>query len=212
MKKIGIFIMFIVLLAVSPVISLAGGIGYAHEDKNLSAEEAPRSASLLKVERLNVAHIDSMLHLDFVINPKKLRPGADRQIVFTPMVVRNLKSGVCDTIVLDSVIVAGRNRYYSHLRKGHLSVGDSVYKAGSKKLIKYSRAIPWPKGMKEGYVFMREQTQDCCRPVKPLCTTPIAQINSIDDLATNNIESIEYIPLRRQHRRAGSARKSICRL
>lgn len=166
--------------------------GYDIAVPDLMSETAAQTPSMLKLQRINVSHVDSSLCVSFDINPQKVHPGSDRQIVFTP-VIKNLETA--DSVVLDPVVIAGRNRYFSHVRKGDVDLGDSIYRAGDKKIIRYARNVPWTEWMETGFILMREETQDCCRPVKPLCNTPIAQINSLENLTTNALDSIYYIPL-----------------
>lgn len=148
--------------------------------------------SLLKMERINISHADTALRISFDINPKNVNPGSDRQVVFTPIVRNDEKT---DSILLDPITVAGRNRYFSHLRKGDITAGKLIYKAGEKNMIEYTRYVPWADWMGKATVTMIEQTQDCCRPVKPLCETPLANISSIESNLTDVIGSIQYIPL-----------------
>ena len=67
-------------------------------------------AAELKVDSIHVSRSDSLLRLDIVIDPHDINPGRDREVVYTP-VVRSASGS--DSIVLPSVTIAGRNRYYS---------------------------------------------------------------------------------------------------
>lgn len=149
--------------------------------------------SLLRVERIEIAHADSLLHISFDIDANRVKPGADRQVRFTPIVKSELNDE--DSVVLTPITFAGRNRYYSHLRDGHIDSGDLIYKAGKKELVEYSRTVAWQPWMDNSFIYMREETQDCCRPVKPLCDTPIANIETPDNNVTNTFEEIDYIAL-----------------
>lgn len=194
MERLRISIVIIGLVVLTSISSMAAGSAKNKIGLHSQSEGLPITNSLLRVDRVNVSHIDTVLCLSFDINLRKVHPGSDRQIVFTP-VIRNLETSATDSIVLDPIIIAGRNRYFSHVRKGDISAGDSIFRAGEKKLIKYARYVPWQEWMNNGLILIREVTQDCCRPLKPLCDTPVAQINTLEDLTTNSIESIEYIPL-----------------
>ena len=149
--------------------------------------------SLLKVERIEVAHIDTLLQVSFDIDPQRVKPGRDYQVMFTPIVKSNLSVG--DSVVLKPVTFAGRNRFYTHLREGDIAAGDLIYQAGKKGLVEYSRFVPWQPWMDNCTVFMREETQNCCKPVSPLCDTPIANIETPEDNVTNAFEEVDYIAL-----------------
>ncbi len=149
--------------------------------------------SLLRVERIEVAHIDTLLQISFDIDPQRVKPGRDYQVMFTPIVKSNLSDE--DSVALKPVTFAGRNRFYTHLREGDIAAGDLIYQAGKKGLVEYSRFVTWQPWMDNCTVYMREETQNCCKPVSPLCDTPIANIDTPDDHVTNALEEIDYIAL-----------------
>ncbi len=158
------------------------------------ASKSVVTPSMLKVEQLEAIHLDSLFQLSFDINPRKVKPGGDLQVMFTP-VVRSLDENIKDSVELTPITLAGRNRYYSHLRDGDIQQGDLIYKAGQKGSIRYFQSVEWQPWMENSEIIMREETQNCCRPVKPLCDTPIAQISSTSDNITHAISSVDYIAL-----------------
>ena len=149
--------------------------------------------SLLRVDRIEVSHIDTLLQISFDIDPQRVKPGRDYQVMFTPIVKSNLSDE--DSVALKPVTFAGRNRFYTHLREGDIAAGDLIYQAGKKGLVEYSRFVTWQPWMDNCTVYMREETQNCCKPVSPLCDTPIANIETPDDHVTNAFEEIDYIAL-----------------
>ena len=149
--------------------------------------------SLLKVERIEVAHIDTLLQISFDIDPHRVKPGRDYQVMFTPIVKSNLSDE--DSVALKPVTFAGRNRFYTHMREGDIASGDLIYQAGKKGLVEYSRSVTWQTWMDNSTVYMREEIQNCCKPVSPLCDTPIANIETPEDNVTNALEEIDYIAL-----------------
>lgn len=175
------------ILAIAATLATSYAVGAS------AANESIVTPSLLKLERINVTHSDSLLTLSFDLKPSRVKPGRDRQVIFTP-IIRSLDVGMKDSIEMDPITVAGRNRYFTYLREGQIAVGDPIYKAGDKGIILYERSVEWQSWMYNSEVFMREEVQDCCRPIKPLCDTPIATIDKLDNI-TNGIEDIEYIAL-----------------
>lgn len=149
--------------------------------------------SLLRVERIEVSHIDTLLQISFDIDPHSVKPGSDRQVMFTP-IVKGLDDAQ-DSIALKPITFAGRNRYYTHLREGDIVAGDLIYQAGKKGLVEYSRSVSWQPWMENCTIYMREETQNCCKPVKPLCDTPIAEITTQEENRTDVFEEIDYIAL-----------------
>ena len=157
------------------------------------AAKSVEMPSLLRVERIEVAHLDTLFQLSFDIDPHRVKPGSDRQVMFTPVVKSNTSDE--DSVMLKPVVFAGRNRYYTHLREGDIAAGDLIYQAGKKGLVEYSRSVAWQPWMDNSTVYMREETQNCCRPVKPLCDTPIANIDTPEENVTNVLEEVDYIAL-----------------
>lgn len=173
---------------------LAVGIAAASASHfDTQAAKSVEMPSLLKVESIEVAHVDTMLHVSFDISPDKVKPGSDYQVKFTPVVKSVLTDN--DSIELEPVTIAGRNRYYSHLRAGDIEAGDLIYQAGKKGLVEYSRYVAWQPWMDYSTIYMREETQNCCRPVKPLCDTPIATITTPERKKTDTFDEISYLAL-----------------
>ncbi len=160
---------------------------------NTAAAKSVEMPSLLKVERIEVLHIDTLLQISFDIDPHRVKPGSDYQVMFTPVVKSN--SSDKDSVVLKHVTFAGRNRYYTHLREGDIAAGDLIYQAGKKGLVEYSRSVTWQPWMDNCTIYMREETQNCCKPIKPLCDTPIATIDTPEEQITDSFEEIDYIAL-----------------
>ncbi|MDE6512034.1 MAG: hypothetical protein K2L00_08090 [Muribaculaceae bacterium] len=159
-----------------------------------SSAQSVDMPSLLRVERIEVAHIDTLLQISFDIDPHRVKPGSDRQVMFTP-IVRSLDADSKDSIALRPVTFAGRNRYYTHLREGDIAAGDLIYQAGQKGQVGYSRSVAWQPWMDNCTIYMREETQNCCKPVKPLCDTPLAKVVTPVPEVDKDIERIDYIAL-----------------
>ena len=74
--------------------------------------------ALLKVNDIKVTRVADELVVALDINPRDVNPGRDKEVTFTP-VVRSANGA--DSLELPSVKIAGRNRYYSHLRNKDLA-------------------------------------------------------------------------------------------
>ena len=196
MKKLSLIIPASAALA-----ALCAPAGSARADEAVEVVEqsavvtAPvETPSMLRVESVEVTHVDSTLNIAFSVNPKRVSPGSDRQVVFTP-IVRSNDPAVTDSIVLPSMTIAGRNRYYSHLRNGDITDGEMIYRAGEPGIVSYAQSLRWQPWMSDSYIYMREETQDCCKPVKPLCDTPVAQIGTLAAAPVKATNSAGYIAL-----------------
>lgn len=160
---------------------------------NKTTSKSDKTTSKFKVEHIKVSHVDSMLHLTFSVNPSRIKPGKDRQVIFTPMVCSREDSS--QMVMLAPMTIAGRNRYYTHLREGNVKYGSSVYKAGSKGVVDYDQYVAWEPWMENSEVIIREQMQNCCRPVRPLTDTPVAHIGITDGERINLADDIDCIAL-----------------
>lgn len=158
-----------------------------------AAARSVETPSLLKVERIEVLHLDTILQLSFDVDPYRVKPGSDRQVMFTP-VIRS-QGASKDSVVLKPLTIAGRNRYFTHLREGDIAAGDLIFQAGKKGRVEYSRSVAWQPWMDNCTIFMREETQNCCRPVSPLCDTPLAEIKTPEPEQVKSIDRIEYVAL-----------------
>lgn len=156
--------------------------------------EATLTPSFLKLERISLSHTDSTLLLSFEIRPEQVRPGRDRQVVFTP-VIRSTGAETQDSVEMKPITLAGRNRYYTRMREGDLELGELTYRAGRKGLIEYNRAVEWQPWMENAELVIREETQNCCKPVKPLCDTPLAKIETSNEDCTPDLTDIDYVAL-----------------
>lgn len=140
----------------------------------LCGSAAQDDASLFKVTKLKVSHHNSELSIAFDVDPRLVKPGRDREVVFTP-VLRSLTSA--DSLELPTVKLAGRNRYYSHLRNGDLADGDKITLAGSNNVVEFREDIPFEQWMTHSRLVMREDVGNCCDAPVPVTTTPVAELN-----------------------------------
>lgn len=132
------------------------------------------TGSLLKVERLNVSRNDTALVIDMVINPDDIHPGRDREVVFTP-VIRSVNGS--DSLELDPMTIAGRNRYLLADRHGFIDAGEPIYMAGKGAPIEYRRSVPYKSWMMRSTLDMREDVANCCDPLDRLADTPLALLD-----------------------------------
>ena len=132
---------------------------------------------LLKVTDINIERLGAdgqRLAVAVTIDPRSVNPGRDREVVFTPVIV---SSNGADTVALDPIRVAGRNRYFSHIRNKDLAPGVKLYRAGSDELIDYRREVTFEPWMMHSKVEMLEEIGHCCDPILPAGDTPLANID-----------------------------------
>jgi len=137
----------------------------------------PASSPLLKVQDIKVVRHGGSLVVALDINPRSVNPGRDREVVFTP-VVRALEGR--DSLVLPSVRVAGRNRYYSHLRNDDLTEGEKVCYAGAKEALEYRQDVSFLPWMVRSRIIMREDVANFCDAPVPQGETPLAELDFVE--------------------------------
>lgn len=130
--------------------------------------------NLLRVSAINVARVDTNLVLSLDINPRTVNPGRDKEVIFTPFVYAD-----SDTVCMPAVRIAGRNRYYSHIRNNDLAKGEKVYDASSAEVIKYRAEVPFRSWMERSQIDVRQTLGNCCKPLRDLENTPVARLDYV---------------------------------
>ena len=138
---------------------------------------ASADGHLLKVTDINIERLGTdgdRLAVAVTSDPRSVDPGRDREVVFTPLII---SSNGADTVALDPIRVAGRNRYFSHIRNKDLPEGVKLHRAGTNELIDYRREVPFLPWMERCHIEMEEQIGHCCDPILPAGDTPLAEID-----------------------------------
>ena len=128
----------------------------------------------LRVRDIKVAREGSELVVALDINPRSVNPGRDREVIFTP-VVRSLDSA--DSLELTPIRIAGRNRYYSHLRNSDLAPGEQLTYGGSPLALRYRAEVPFAGWMERSRVEMRRAVANCCDAPVAEGDTPLAELD-----------------------------------
>ena len=132
--------------------------------------------ALLKVNDIKVTRVADELVVALDINPRDVNPGRDKEVTFTP-VVRSADGA--DSLELPSVKIAGRNRYYSHLRNKDLADGAKVYYSGDRQDIEYRAEVPFLPWMECCQIDMRQDLANCCDSPEAGPETPLARLDYI---------------------------------
>lgn len=130
----------------------------------LCATDALAGESLLRVSDIRVSRNADKLDILLDIDPRRVNPGRDREVIFTPVVVSSTGN---DSVVLPAIRIAGRNRYYSHLRNNNMPEGTRLFSADSRETIQYRHSTPFLPWMERSTIEMRQSTGNCCNPILP---------------------------------------------
>ncbi|MDE5786418.1 MAG: DUF3868 domain-containing protein [Duncaniella sp.] len=121
------------------------------------------------IEKITSSRVDSAYVLMMDVNASAVKPGRDRELMLTPVLRATDGS---DSIALPGVVIAGRNRYFSHLRNKNLPAGDKMLRGGSSEVYNYRFTTPWQPWMNQSEVIFTTTCATCCEAPKPVATTP----------------------------------------
>ncbi len=127
----------------------------------LGIAEASASTGSVTVKSLDIARNDHRLYLtiDFDLSQLKLR--SDEDITLTPVVMTPDSS---ESIVFESVVIAGRTARYRHERHNDLG-GARLYEAGKLDNLRYTATGDDATWLDDAVVKVR-QTEGCCLKIK----------------------------------------------
>lgn len=118
------------------------------------------------------------------LHPENLNIGRDSEEIFIPMIF-SAEGG--DTLVLDTIRICGRNRWFWHLRNGELDnpgVRQSIFRAGQPGVARLESTVELESWMENSEIELLRTKATCCsRPEHQPGTsrrgmTEIARINT----------------------------------
>ena len=109
------------------------------------------------VSDLAVSRSKDKLFVALNIDVSALEIKSNREIILTPSLFT-----AADNLSLPSVTVAGRNRYYHHLRNDSFSGDRRLYRQGDVSVIEYRTVVPYQKWMNTAVVRIGNETCGCC--------------------------------------------------
>lgn len=138
---------FVLSILVAPVLTASS--------KELAPADIRLSDISMTVDEVNN---NVRVRLDLAVEDYKI--GSNREIILTPMLIAD---DMTDSLMLDEIIVAGRNRWYQYLRDGMLDGGDSnIFRAGKKARAHLDAEFPYQTWMANSTLEMRAETANCC--------------------------------------------------
>ncbi len=130
-------------------------------------------ASDITVTGLDARHDGSRLALDFNLDVSKMPTGQNIETRITPVV----KSGN-DSVRLESITLAGRNRLIQAQRTGAINdAGNTYYRSGKQKSFPYSSTTAWEPWMETADIDLVVENLGCCRSRMSLAERPMAKLN-----------------------------------
>lgn len=141
----------------------------------------PALLSARDYSRLHLSDVEVSLSEDnhavnvsMTVNPRQWKLSLNRCVVLIP-VIRSATSA--DTLALEPVTVAGKNKYYSLLRAGNPG-GGYLLRAGKDEALTYSVTVPMERWMTVSDIdFTFHQEQCCGEAVAPDEKLPFVRID-----------------------------------
>ena len=127
----------------------------------LLAEQPTKAQPILDgrvtVSNLAVSRADEKLFVAMDIDVSALDLKTNLEMLLTPTLTQG------DAIVtLPPALIAGRNRYYHHLRNGLTPDDATLYREGRIGVIEYRAVIPYETWMNTATLSARSQMRGCC--------------------------------------------------
>lgn len=115
---------------------------------------------------VNVNEAESRVRVRIELDTEHFSVGKDRQLTLAPVLIADDRT---DSLTLDPIIVAGRNRWYHYLRSGVLDDGtEPIFRAGKKANAVYDAEFPLMPWMDHSSFEMRVETSNCCDAPEPM--------------------------------------------
>ena len=111
----------------------------------------------IMISGLDVARTDGNLFVSMDMDLSSLNLKTDRELIVTPV----LYTGT-DSLSLSPVVIAGRNRYFHHLRNGISPEEAALYREGSTSVVEYRAVVPYSGWMGRADLRLDGLICGCC--------------------------------------------------
>lgn len=146
----------------------------------MAGAQTPAPAGEVRISDLAVSRDAGKLFVSMTIDLSTVRLKSNLETTFTPVL-----AGGGDTLRLEPVTVAGRNRYYYRLRNGGLPTGGRLLRAGEAAGLPYRVVVPYEAWMGSATVDLVRETNGCC-------AEPVAR--DAERLALLDLDPKPYVP------------------
>lgn len=109
------------------------------------------------VSDLAVSRSGDKLFVSMDIDVSALKIKSNREIILTPKL-----SEENDSMRLPSIMIAGRNRYYHHLRNGLRTNNMTLYQSDKVSVVEYRTVVPYADWMNRATLSTDTETCGCC--------------------------------------------------
>lgn len=125
------------------------------------------------VSNVSVNQDERTLSVSMDIDASNLSLSSPREIIVHPV----LSDSTGNQVNLPGVYLAGRSRYYLHLREADIAAPDTLVRAKGAGIISYTASVPYEQWMQLSNLDMAYDLRGCaCSPLDR-ATTPLAAID-----------------------------------
>ncbi|MDE6682313.1 MAG: hypothetical protein K2J87_02685 [Muribaculaceae bacterium] len=155
-------------------------------------------ASDVIITDLSAARDGSDLNIAFNLDLSKMPKGINKETRLIPVV----KAGN-DSVRLESVTIAGRNRMIQAERTGAVkSDATKYYRSGKVKTLPYQTSVAWEPWMEDANIDLVVENLGCCESRKTLADRPLARLNMGERPIDMNLEYVTPVEERVKMRNA----------
>lgn len=138
-----------------------------------AAAQVPTDA--VKVVDTDVARTDNNLFVKMDIDLSAYKGmQSNREVTITPLITAGE-----DTLRLEPIMVAGRNRYYLHLRQDDKRPVKTLYRAGVAKVVEYSANVEMQPWMDYSNLVLSAESCGCCGEPIAAAEIPVVPIDFV---------------------------------
>lgn len=133
----------------------------------------------IEVTDLKISKTDSVLYISMNVDPANLKLKSNQELVLTPILI-----GEEDNQTLPEITIAGRNRYYSHVRNNKMSQEQlrDLYKSKDKEIIKYQTSVAYAHWMENSELVMEDSRCGCLSELLSKEEKALASLNFSPDI------------------------------
>lgn len=130
----------------------------------------------LPVSDIEIKNSDKDFSLKLNLNASKFKPASENEYWITPVIV---SAAGTDSVEFEPILLAGRSRYYRHLRDNDLD-GTEMYRSGKNTSIAYTGSVAHEPWMNNATVRINTLQCGCCSSVLGNYSDPIARIKRVE--------------------------------
>lgn len=141
-------------LAFCGIVSLLAGVSSAGTVKPVDVSQV----------QVGVDEVANLIEVSLTYNLKDYKLGRNEEVILIPAIISDSAQ---DSLLMNSVTICGRNRWYWYLRNGKAdNLNSGIYRAGSNEAVTVSGIVPFEEWMHHSTVEVIMKEASCCSTPK----------------------------------------------